>query len=159
MDFVSGLPRNQKGEDSIWVIADRLTKSAHFIAVKSTYKAPRYAEIFMEEIVKLHGVPLSIVSDRDPTFTSHFWRAFQRSMGTRLRMSTSYHPQTDGQSERTIQTLEDMLRACVLEDGGNWSKHLHLIEFSYNNSYHASIGMTPYEALYGRKCRTPLCWT
>ncbi|GAU28976.1 hypothetical protein TSUD_391740, partial [Trifolium subterraneum] len=117
MDFVSGLPRNQKGEDSIWVIVDRLTKSAHFIAVKSTYKASRYAEFFLEEIVKLHGVPLSIVSDRDPTFTSHFWRAFQKAMGTRLRMSTSNHPQTDGQTERTIQTLEDMLRACVLEDG------------------------------------------
>ncbi|GAU51374.1 hypothetical protein TSUD_413070 [Trifolium subterraneum] len=159
MDFVTGLPRNQKGEDSIWVIVDRLIKSAHFIAVKSTYKASRYAEIFLEEIVKLHGVPLSIVSDRDPTFTSHFWRAFQKAMGTRLRMSTSNHPQTDGQSERTIQTLEDMLRACVLEDDGNWSKHLHLIEFAYNNSYHASIGMVPYEALYGRKCRTPLCWT
>ncbi|GAU28841.1 hypothetical protein TSUD_21780 [Trifolium subterraneum] len=129
-----------KGEDSIWIIVDRLTKSAHFIAVKSTYKASRYAEIFLEEIVKLHGVPLSIVSDRDPTFTSHFWRAFQKAMGTRLRMSTSNHPQTDGQSERTIQTLEDMLRACVLEDGGNWSKHLHLVEFAYNNSYHASIG-------------------
>ncbi|GAU51141.1 hypothetical protein TSUD_240800 [Trifolium subterraneum] len=159
MDVVTGLPRNQKGEDSIWVIVDRLTKSAHFIVVKSTYKASRYAEIFLEEIVKLHGVPVSIVSDRDPTFTSHFWRAFQKTMGTRLRMSTSNHPQTDGQSERTIQTLEDMLRACILEDGGNWSKHLHLIEFGYNNSYHASIGMAPYEALYGRKCRTPLCWT
>ncbi|GAU22845.1 hypothetical protein TSUD_282120 [Trifolium subterraneum] len=131
MDFVSGLPRNQKGEDSIWVIVDRLTKSAHFIAVKSTYKASRYTEIFLEEI----------------------------AMGTRLKMSTSNHPQTDGQSERTIQTLEDMLRACVLEDGGNWSKHLHLVEFAYNNSYHASIGMAPYEAMYGRKCRTPLCWT
>ncbi|GAU30442.1 hypothetical protein TSUD_392550 [Trifolium subterraneum] len=159
MDFVTGLPRNQKGEDSIWVIVDRLTKSAHFIAVKSTYKASRYAEIFLEEIVKLHGVPLSIVSDRDPTFTSYFWHAFQKAMGTRLRMSSSNHPQTDGQSERTIQTLEDMLRACVLEDGGNWRKHLHLVEFAYNNSYHASIGMAPYEALYGRKCRTPLCWT
>ncbi|GAU51348.1 hypothetical protein TSUD_412960 [Trifolium subterraneum] len=147
MDFVTGLPRNQKGEDSIWVIVDRLTKSAHFITVKSTYRASRYAEIFLEEIVKLHGVPLRIVSDRDPTFTSHFWRAFQKAMGTRLRMSTSNHPQTDGQSERTIQTLEDMLRACILEDGGNWSKHLHLIEFAYNNSYHASIGMAPYEAL------------
>ncbi|GAU50199.1 hypothetical protein TSUD_408870 [Trifolium subterraneum] len=159
MDFVTGLPRNQKGEDSIWVIIDRLTKSTHFIAVKSTYKASRYAEIFLEEIVKLHGVPLSIVSDRDPTFTSHFWRAFQKAMGTRLRMSTSNHPQTDGQSEGTIQTLEDMLRACVLEDGGNWRKHLHLVEFAYKNIYHASIGMAPYEALYGRKCRTPLCWT
>ncbi|KAK2443611.1 hypothetical protein QL285_014700 [Trifolium repens] len=159
MDFVGGLPRNQQGQDSIWVIVDRLTKSAHFIPVKSTYKAPQYAAIFMEQIVRLHGVPLSIVSDRDPIFTSRFWKAFQSAMGTRLKMSTSHHPQTDGQSERTIQTLEDMLRACVLEDGGSWSNHLHLIEFAYNNSYHASIGMAPYEALYGRKCRTPLCWT
>ncbi|KAK2374394.1 hypothetical protein QL285_075360 [Trifolium repens] len=159
MDFVGGLPRNQRGQDSIWVIVDRLTKSAHFIPVKSTYKAPQYAAIFMEQIVRLHGVPLSIVSDRDPIFTSRFWKAFQNAMGTRLKMSTSHHPQTDGQSERTIQTLEDMLRACVLEDGGSWSNHLHLIEFAYNNSYHASIGMAPYEALYGRKCRTPLCWT
>ncbi|KAK2429513.1 hypothetical protein QL285_027945 [Trifolium repens] len=159
MDFVGGLPRNQRGQDSIWVIVDRLTKSAHFIPVKSTYKAPQYAAIFMEQIVRLHGVPLSVVSDRDPIFTSRFWKAFQNAMGTRLKMSTSHHPQTDGQSERTIQTLEDMLRACVLEDGGSWSNHLHLIEFAYNNSYHASIGMAPYEALYGRKCRTPLCWT
>ncbi|KAK2443483.1 hypothetical protein QL285_014583 [Trifolium repens] len=159
MDFVGGLPRNQRGQDSIWVIVDRLTKSAHFIPVKSTYKAPQYAAIFMEQIVRLHGVPSSIVSDRDPIFTSRFWKAFQNAMGTRLKMSMSHHPQTDGQSERTIQTLEDMLRACVLEDGGSWSNHLYLIEFAYNNSYHASIGMTPYEALYGRKCRTPLCWT
>jgi hypothetical protein len=154
MDFVGGLPCNQKGQDSIWVIVDRLTKSAHFIPVKSTYKAPQYAAIFVEQIMKLHGVPLNIVSDRDPIFTSRFWKAFQNAMGTRLKMSTSHHPQTDGQSERTIQTLEDMLRACVLEDGGSWSNHLHLIEFAYNNSYHASIGMAPYEALYGR-CNIP----
>jgi len=101
---------------------------------------------------------VSIVSDRDPIFTSHFWKAFQRALGTRLKMSTSHHPQTDGQTERTIQTLEDMLRACILEDGGSWNNHLPLIEFSYNKSYHSSIGMAPYEALYGRKCRTPLCW-
>ncbi|KAK2449583.1 hypothetical protein QL285_008768 [Trifolium repens] len=159
MDFVGALPKNQKGQDSIWVIVDRLTKSAHFIPVKSTYKASQYAAIYIEQVVRLHGVPLSIVSDRDPVFTSRFWNAFQKAMGTRLKMSTSHHPQTDGQSERTIQTLEDMLRACVLEDGGSWSNHLHLIEFAYNNSYHASIGMAPFEALYGRKCRTPLCWT
>jgi hypothetical protein len=159
MDFVGALPRNQKGQDSIWVIVDRLTKSAHFIPVKSTYKASQYAAIYIEQVVRLHGVPLSIVSDRDPVFTSRFWNAFQKAMGTRLKMSTSHHPQTDGQSERTIQTLEDMLRACVLEDGGSWSNYLHLIEFAYNNSYHASIGMAPFEALYGRKCRTPLCWT
>jgi hypothetical protein len=158
MDFVEGLPRSQKGHDSIWVIVDRLTKSVHFLPVKSTYKTSQYAELFISEIVKLHGVPVSIVSDRDPIFTSHFWKAFQRALGTHLNMSTSYHPQTDGQSERTIQTLEDMLCAYVLEDGGSWNNHLPLIEFSHNNSYHSSIGMAPYEALYGRKCRTPLCW-
>jgi len=156
--LVSGLPRTQRGHDSIWVIVDRLTKSAHFLPVETTYKTSQYAELFISEIVKLHGVPVSIVSDRDPIFTSHFWKAFQKALGTRLKLSTSYHPQTDGQSERTIQTLEDMLRACILEDGGSWNSHLPLIEFSYNNSYHTSIGMAPYEALYGRKCRTPLCW-
>jgi hypothetical protein len=98
------------------------------------------------------------VSDKDPIFTSHFWKAFQRALGTRLKLSTSHHPQTDGQSERTIQTLEDMLCACIMEDGGSWNHHLPLIEFSYNNSYHSSIGMAPYEALYGRKGRTSLCW-
>jgi hypothetical protein len=98
------------------------------------------------------------VSDRDPKFTSHFWGALQKALGTELRLSSAYHPQTDGQTERTIQTLEDMLRACVLDDRGSWDNLLPLIEFTYNNSYHASIGMAPYEALYGRKCQTPLCW-
>jgi hypothetical protein len=112
----------------------------------------------MSTIVRLHGVPLSIVSDRDPRLTSRFWRAFQRELGTDLRFSTAYHPQTDGQSERTIQTLEDMLRACVLDFGGSWEDHLALIEFTYNNSYHSSIQMAPHEALYGRRCRAPLCW-
>jgi hypothetical protein len=158
MDFVGGLPRTQRGPDSIWVIVNRLTKSAHFLPVKSNYKTSQYADLFIFEIVKLHGVLVSIISDRDPIFTSHFWKAFHRAMGTKLKLSTSHHPQTDGQSERTIQTLEDMLRACVLEDGGSWNHHLPLIEFSYNNSYHSSIGMAPYEALYGRKCKTLLCW-
>jgi hypothetical protein len=108
--------------------------------------------------VSKHGVPVSIISDRDSRFTSGFWRAFQKALGTRLDLSTAFHPQTDGQSERTIQTLEDMLRACVLDFGGNWDKHLPLIEFSYNNSYHASIQCAPFEALYGRKCRSPLAW-
>ena len=112
MDFVGGLPRNQKGHGSIWVIVDRLTKSAHFLPVKSIYKTSQYAELFISEIVKLHGVPASIVSDRDPIFISHFWKAFQRALGTRLKLSMSYHPQTDGQTERTIQTLEDRF-VCV----------------------------------------------
>ena len=106
----------------------------------------------------MHGVPTSIVSDRDSKFTSRFWRALQQSLGTQLNLSTTYHPQTDRQTERTIQTLEDMLRACILDDGGSWDEHLPLVEFAYNNSYHSSIGMASYEALYGRKCRTLLCW-
>ena len=112
----------------------------------------------MKEVVRLHGVPISIVSDRDSRFTSHFWKSLQRSLGTQLHFSTTFHPQTDGQSERTIQTLEDMMRACMLEFCGNWDEHIPLMEFAYNNSYYSSIGMAPYEALYGRKCRSPVCW-
>lgn len=108
--------------------------------------------------MRLHGVPVSIVSDRDTRFTSHFWKSLQAGLGTKLSFSTAYHPQTDGQSERTIQTLEDMLRACMLDYRGSWEDHLHLVEFAYNNSYQASIGMAPFAALYGRKCRSPLAW-
>ncbi|GJQ96549.1 putative reverse transcriptase domain-containing protein [Tanacetum coccineum] len=118
----------------------------------------KLAKIYVNEIVARHGVPVSIVSDRDGRFTSNFWQDFQEELGTRLHMSTAFHPQTDGQSERTIQTLEDMLRACVIDFGGNWDDHLPLVEFAYNNSYHASIKMPPYEMLYGRRCRTPVCW-
>nr|GEZ86792.1 putative reverse transcriptase domain-containing protein [Tanacetum cinerariifolium] len=113
---------------------------------------------YLKEVVSRHGVPVSIISDRDGRFTSNFWRSFNKALGTRLDMSTAYHPETDGQSERTIQTLEDMLRACVLEFGKGWDKHLPLVEFSYNNSYHTSIKAAPFEALYGRKCRSPICW-
>ena len=112
----------------------------------------------MEDIVRYHGVPISIVSDRDPRFTSRFWSSLQDAMGTRLHFSIDFHPQTDGQSERTIQTLEDMLRACVIEFKESWDTHLSLMEFAYNNNYQSSIGMVPFEALYGRKCRTPVCW-
>jgi hypothetical protein len=116
------------------------------------------AELYVSEIVRLHGVPESIVSDREPRFVSKFWKELQSALGTRLYFSTAFHPQTDGQSERTIQTLEDMLRSCVMQFRGSWDEKLHLMEFAYNNSYHSSIGMAPHEALYGRQCRTPLCW-
>ncbi|CAJ2668539.1 unnamed protein product [Trifolium pratense] len=119
---------------------------------------PKLAEIYVEQIVRLHGIPTSIISDRDPRFTSRFWESLQEALGTKLRLSSAYHPQTDGQSERTIQSLEDLLRACVLEQNVNWDSCLPLVEFTYNNSYHSSIGMAPFEALYGRRCRTPLCW-
>src|SRR3954469_15758486 len=158
MDFIVSLPRTAHGHDSIWVIVDRLTKSAHFLPVQGTDNTEKLSHLYMREIVRLHGVPLSIVSDRDAKFTSRFWRSFQAALGTDIRLSTAYHPQTDGQSERVIQILEDMLRACVLDFGGSWNRHLALLEFVYNNSYQASIGMAPYEALYGRPCRSPLCW-
>lgn len=158
MDFVVGLPRTPKGLDSIWVIVDRLTKSAHFIPINIRYSLERLTSLYVSEIVRLHGVPSSIVSDRDPRFTSRFWESLHKALGTKLRLSSAYHPQTDGQTERTIQSLEDLLRACVLEQRGSWDSFLPLIEFTYNNSFHSSIGMVPYEALYGRRCRTPLCW-
>ena len=135
----------------------RLTKSAHFLAMRETLPMDKLAKLYVDEIISRHGVPLSIVSDRDSRFTSNFWNGLQTELGTRLKLSTAYHPQTDGQSERTIQTLEDMLRSCVIDFGGSWDSHLPLVEFAYNNSYHSSIGMAPFEALYGRKCRTPVC--
>ncbi|GJS57330.1 retrotransposon protein, putative, ty3-gypsy subclass [Tanacetum coccineum] len=123
MDFVTGLPTTQKRHDAIWVVVDRLTKSAHFLPIRKNY-----------------GIRL------------------QKAWGTRLKFSTAFHPQTDGQSERTIQTLEDMLRACALEWTGSWDEYLCLVEFAYNNSWHASIKAAPFELLYGRKCRAPICW-
>ncbi|GJX32679.1 putative reverse transcriptase domain-containing protein [Tanacetum coccineum] len=126
--------------------------------MRETDPMDKLARLYLKEVVTRHGIPVSIICDRDPRFTSNFWRSFQKAMGTRLDMSTAYHPETDGQSERTIQTLEDMLRACVIDFGNGWEGHLPLIEFSYNNSYHASIKAAPFEALYGRKCRSPVCW-
>ncbi|GJR47132.1 putative reverse transcriptase domain-containing protein [Tanacetum coccineum] len=123
------------------------------------YKMEKLTRLYLKEIVCRHGVPVSIISDRDPRFASRFWRSLQKSLGTNLDMSTAYHPETDGQSERTIQTLEDMLRACVINFGSGSDKHLPLAEFSYNNSYYASIKAAPFEALYGRKCRSPVCWS
>ena len=158
MDFVTGLPRTQRKNDAIWVIVDRLTKSAHFLPIRWGCTLDQLAKRYVDEIVRLHGVPLSIVSDRDPRFTSRFWGSLQQALGTKLHFSTAFHPQTDGQSERTIKTLEDMLRACVLEFQGSWDDYVTLIEFAYNNHYHSSIGMAPYEALYGRKCRCPVYW-
>ncbi|GJU48056.1 putative reverse transcriptase domain-containing protein [Tanacetum coccineum] len=139
MDLVTKLPKSSSGYDAIWVVVDRLTKSAHFLPIREDYKTEKLARIYINEIVARHGVPVSIISDRDGRFASHLWQALQKALGTKLNMSTAYHPETDGQSERTIQTLEDMLRACVMDFGGSWDTHLPLVEFSYNNSYHKSI--------------------
>ncbi|GJV04613.1 reverse transcriptase domain-containing protein [Tanacetum coccineum] len=159
IDFITKLPRSKSRNDTIWVIVDRLTKSAHFLAIREDYSTEKLAKIYIDEIVARHGVPVSIISDRDGRFTSRCWQTVQKALGTRLDMSTAYHPQTDGQSERTIQTLEDMLRACVIDFGGSWDVHLPLAEFSYNNSYHSSIRCAPFEALYRRKCMSPILRT
>ncbi|GJU23375.1 putative nucleotidyltransferase, ribonuclease H [Tanacetum coccineum] len=158
MDFVTKLPKMASGQDMIWVIVDRLTKSAHFLPAKENDSMEKLTRQYLKEVVSRHGVPVSIISDRDGRFVSQFWQSLQEAFGTQLDMSTAYHPETDGQSERTIQTLEDMLRACVIDFGKGWDRHLPLIEFSYNNSYHTSIKAAPFEALYGRKCRSPICW-
>ncbi|GKC36471.1 putative reverse transcriptase domain-containing protein [Tanacetum coccineum] len=158
MDFVTKLPKSSQGYDTIWVIVDRLTKSAIFVPMRETDPMEKLARMYLKEVVTRHGIPVLIICDRDPRFASNFWRSLQKALGTNLDMSIVYHPQTDGQSERTIQTLEDMLRACAIDFGKGWVNHLPLVEFSYNNSYHASIKAAPFEALYGRKCRSPVCW-
>ena len=159
MDFMTHLPRTLQGHDAVWVIVDRLTKSTHFLAVRMTFTLERFCWLYIREIVRLHGVLVSIMSDRDPRFMAHFWKSFLKAMGTQLTMSTTFHPQTDGQSERTIHVLEDMLRVCVLDHKGSWEENLPLVEFTYNNSYQESIQMAPYEELYERPFRSPICWT
>jgi hypothetical protein len=137
---------------------DRLTKVAHFIPVNTTYSGGKLAELYISRIVCLHGVPMKIISDQGSQFTSRFWEQLHDSLDTKLRFSTAYHPQTDGQTERTNQVLEDMLRACAIQYGTSWDKCLPYAKFSYNNNYQASLKKSPFEALYGRKCRTPLYW-
>jgi len=158
MNFISRLPTSVKGFDSIWVIVDRLTKVACFILVRTYYRPHQYAELYFEHIVRQYGVPWTIISDRGPQFTTHFWECLHEQIGTHLVRSSAYHPQTAGQTESVNQILEDMLRACILSSKGSWVKWMSLAEFSYNNSYQESIKMAPFEALYGRKCRTPLNW-
>jgi hypothetical protein len=159
MDFIVGLPNTSRKHDSIWVIVDQLTKTAHFLPVHTTYNAKKYAEIYLDQIVRLHGIPKMIISDRGTLFVARFWEQLQNALGTKLVRSSAYHPQTDGQTERVNQILEDMLRACVLQYDKHWDKCLPLAEFSYNNSYQASLKMAPFEALYGRRSRTPLNWS
>ncbi|GJT79261.1 hypothetical protein Tco_1053603 [Tanacetum coccineum] len=158
MDFVTKFPKMAADQDTIYVIVDRLAKSAHFMPMREDDTLEKLTRQYLKQVVSKHGVPVSIISDRDGKFTSHFWKSLNKALGTRLDMSTAYHPETDGQSERTIQTLEDMLPVCVLDFGKGWDKHLPLVEFSYNNSYHTNIKAAPFEALYGCKCRSPICW-
>ena len=136
----------------------RLTKSAHFIPIQVTYNAKKLAKIYLKEIVRLHGVLISIISYWGTQFTSTFWKKLHEELGTRLDLSTAFHPQIDGQSERMIQVLKDMLRACVMDFGGYFDQFSPLAKFTYNKNYHLSINMVLVEALYGRRCRSPIGW-
>jgi hypothetical protein len=156
IDFIVGLPRTQSGYDSIWVIVDRLTKVAHFIPIKTTYSGSQLTELYMSRIVCLHGVPKKIVSNRGTHFTLKFRERLQETLDTQLRFCSAYHSQTEGQTKRVNQILEDMLRACALQYGRSWDKSLSYAEFSCNDSYQESLKMAPFEMLYGRRCQTPL---
>jgi hypothetical protein len=158
MDFIVGFPPMARRHDSIFVVVNTLTKSAHFIPVRTTYHAPDIARVFISEIVRLHGIPKRIISDRGLVFTGQFWTSFQEALGTQLNFSIAYHLETDSQTKRTNQILEDMLRMYVMDQQKHWEEFLPLVEFAYNNSYQSTIKMTPFEFLYRRPCQTPLIW-
>jgi hypothetical protein len=158
MDFIVGLPTTARKFDSIWIIVDRLIKSAHFISVHTKYRVQKYAIIYIARVLCLHRVPKTIISDRGSQFVARFCEQLHASLETHLIHSLAYHPQTDGQTERVSQILEDMLRACVMEYLGSWDKNLLWAVFLYNNSYQECMKMAPFEALYGRQCRTLLNW-
>lgn len=156
MDFVQGLPMSRNKHNAILVVVDRLTKVAHFIPGNLSDRAPTIAYKFLHEIFRLRGVPEKIISDRDARMTSRFWQTLFSALGTQLNISSTYHPETDGQTERVNQVLEDLLRMYCMDQQYKWEEYLPLVEFAHNNSYQSSIKMAPFEALYGRRCRTPI---
>nr|GFC27306.1 retrotransposon protein, putative, Ty3-gypsy subclass [Tanacetum cinerariifolium] len=168
-DLISQIKEAQKEDSEIWTIVENLDKQVEFhrdddnvLWQDTRLVVPNDVSLREALLTEAHSSPFSvhpaIVSDSNPRFTSRFWKGLQKAWGTRLKFSTAFHPQTDGLSECTIQTLEDMLRSCALEWTGNWDDYICLVEFAYNNSWHASIKCAPFEMLYGRKCHAPICW-
>jgi hypothetical protein len=158
MNFIVGLHLTARKFDSIWVTVDQLSKSAHFIPVHTNYNVQKYTGIYIACVLCLHRVLKMIISDQGSQFVARFWEQLHASLGTHLIHSLAYHPQTDSQTKRVNQILENMLRACVLEHQGSWDQNLPWAEFSYNNSYQESLKMAPFEVLYGHRCHTPLNW-
>jgi hypothetical protein len=156
MDFITGLPRTRKQHDAIMVVVDKLTKDVHFIPMKVTHKETNVFDIYMREVAQLHDIPKTIVSDRDPKFTSKFWKGLFKEFRTNLNFSTTYHPKSDEQTESVNHVIEYMLRMYVMDKPSRWEDYLHLVEFSYNTRYQASMKMSSFEALYGTKCNTPV---
>ena len=144
-----GLPRTKSGFDSIFVVVDRFSKMAHFLPCKQTHDASHIAGIFFKEVVRLHGLPLNIVSDRDSKFLGHFWRTLWKRLGTQLSFSSAYHPQSDGQTEVINRSLGNLLRCLTKEHGVAWDVVLPQAEFSFNDSVNRSTGLTPFQIVYG----------
>ncbi|CAI5460568.1 unnamed protein product [Closterium sp. Yama58-4] len=155
MDFIMALPRTVRGHDAIFVVVDKFSRAAHFIPTHGQVTAEEAATLFVDNVVRLHGVPDSIISDRDPRFTSKFWKQLFALFGTRLAMSSAYHPETDGQTERVNQTLEQILRSITMHDAEAWEKKVSMAEFAYNNTHHSATGMSPFFALYGQHPNVP----
>ena len=158
MDFITGLPKRKKKNDSIFVVVDKLSKATHFIPVNSTYKAMHIVDIFLKDIFTLLGIPKEIILDRDKKFTRKFWRSLFSDLETQLNFSTSYHLQTDGKTEQVNQIVENMLRMYVMNNPTKWEDYLHIVEFAYNNGYQTSTNMSPFDVLYGWKCGTSINW-
>ncbi|MCO5603769.1 hypothetical protein L7F22_057921 [Adiantum nelumboides] len=159
MDFIMDLPRTQIGNDAIWTMVDRFSKQAHFIPVRKAIKADHMARVFLAQIFKHHGMPKSIVSDRDPRMTGLFWRALFENLGTKVSFSSAYHPQTDGQSEIANSTILDLLKSYVSERQTDWEKYLPLVEYAYNNTVHSTTGLAPFEIIYGKPMLPPILMT
>jgi hypothetical protein len=158
IDFITKMPRKTEKHDSIMVVVDKLNKVAHFIPVKLTHKEDNIARIYMREIYRLHGVPKEIVSDRDPKCTSNFWKGLFKGFGTNMNFHTTYHPESNGKTERVNQVIEDILMMYVMDKPSKWKNYLHPVDFTYNNGYQSSLKMIPFEALYGKKCNTSMSW-
>jgi transposase InsO family protein len=158
MDFITKIHRKVKQHVSIMVVVDKLTKESHFISVKTTLKEENIEEIYMREVSRLHGVPKEIVSARYSKFTCNFWKGFFKGFGMNLNLSTTYNPESNGKIERTNIIIEDMIIMYVMDQPSKWKYYIHLVEVAYNNGYQASLKMSLFEALYGRKCNTSVSW-
>ncbi|GJP84341.1 hypothetical protein CLOP_g14407 [Closterium sp. NIES-67] len=155
LDFITGLPPTTSGHDAILVVIDKFSKMGHFIPTHTTARTEETAQLFVRHIISQHGIPTTLIADRDPKFTSKFWKELMSLLGTKLAMSSAYHPQTDGQTERLNQIVEQLLRAACKDEISKWDLHLPVLEFAYNNATHAATGQTPFFLCYERHPLTP----